>query len=362
MRRLAPLLTLLVLSTSLLGCSADEDTKGDGSSGTTGASGTGDALGGASGYSVTGALKELPYATPKGSTRVEVLTGSLEAATGLAGLERPTSTDPKKLLPWLRALNGDVTLPYTQSVGLDSINVDPSGKALGFTAADVRFFTELHDGGDRFSVETLYDGAKLNGKLPKSGDLRRTSDGKAGSLTRNRDLVVQFPKVNLIVQDGHRVAFSQDAGQVESWRAGKGKRLDKDATLTAVARALDAAKVYGAQLVRGRFRQAVGRPSADVIKERFDAVGVGFTLERQRPIVHVSYHFPGNATVGAQQVTAVWTKGTSRRARVPLSDYAKLTGIRTHGKVVTVKLDASDTGPQVVLRMLSSVDTPFQAG
>ena len=97
MHRLVPAVAALVLAVVAAGCGSEDD---DAST----------SNGFADGYSVTAALAELPYAEPRGRTQVIVMTGDLEEATGLAGLERPASDDPLQVGEWRRALNGDVTL------------------------------------------------------------------------------------------------------------------------------------------------------------------------------------------------------------------------------------------------------------
>ena len=76
----------------------------------------------ADGYSVTAALAELPYAEPRGRTQVIVMT---------------------------------------------------------FTAGDVRFFTELRDSLDRFSVQTLHEGVEVSEDLPTTDGLRTTCEGES---------------------------------------------------------------------------------------------------------------------------------------------------------------------------------------
>lgn len=370
MRRLALLLTMLLLVAALGACgggtkgdaggSSDDDPTGDASTGTR--ANSGGELGGDTGYTVAGALTELPYAEPTAKAPVEVLTGDYQKATALAGQKRPTTRTPKAIVPWLRALNGDVTLPVAASTGLNSINVDPTGKALGFTAADVRFYAEERVGTDRFAVQTLYAGAHVRRDLPVRDGLRTTSTGAPGSPTSDQQVFLQFPRVNALAEAGQRVAFSVDPAQVKRWRAGQGKRLDDDPALAQVATALDAAKVYGASLVSGDFAPPKGKAQPKAIREAYDAVGVGVALAAQRPTVFVSYHFPGNVRAGAAQVATVWRDGTSQQANVPLEDYVEVRGTRTTGRVVTIELDASDTGPSAVLDMLTSRDTPFQDG
>lgn len=359
MRRVATLLSCVLLAGTLVGCGGEDDPPGsaDGLSTSESRAGAQKALRGDSGYSVLGALDLLP-GVARGDARVEVLSGSLEAATALARTKRPTDKDPEQLVPWLRALNGDVAVPDTQSTGLNSVNIDPTGKALGFTAADVRSFAELRSGRTRFSVQTLYADATVRKDLPKRAGLQQTSAGRPGRPTRDRSVFAQFPVVNLLAESDGRVAFSTDARAVQRWKTGTGPRLGKDSELGAVARVLDDADVYAASLVRGSFASR-GRPPKAAVRERFTAVGVGFTLERNKPVVHVSYYVPGDAAAAARQVQAAWKDGTSRRGNVPLTDYVTLLDTERSGRVVTVRLDASRTGPQVVQQMLVAGDTPF---
>ncbi len=76
--------------------------------------------------------------------------------------------------------------------------------------------------------------------------------------------------------------------------------------------------------------------------------------------MHVAYRFEDDAEAGAEQLEKMWTDGTSRRTNQPLSDLVELRDVTTSGDVVTVELDASSRGPDVVLQMLTAADTPFQ--
>ncbi len=354
-------LVAALLSCTLAACGgADKDAK-KGDSETSGGTGAGTGSGGTD-YSVAGALAELPFVRPGKKNQLLVFTGDLARATRLAGVKRPTSADTKKRLAWLRALSGDVTLPGAASTGLNSVNVDPSGKWLGYTATDVRTFVELRNGRDRFSVQTLYDGAEVNHDLPTRSGLQATDKGKPGSRTEDPSTFAQFPLVQVLAQKGDQVAFSTDPAKVKQWRAGKGRRLDRNDALDGVATTLDGSSVYAAALATGPFAAARGGRGRVTLKQDFDAVGIGLALDGTHPIVYVSYHFPRKVAAGARQVTSVWKKGVSRRDNLPLSDYVKLRSTRRTGHVVTAELDASATGPQVVLQMLSSADTPFQDG
>ena len=256
----------------------------------------------ADGYSVTAALAELPYAEPKGRTQVIVMTGDLEKATGLAGLERPSSADRGQVGEWLRALNGDVTLPAAESVGLNAVNQGSSEAALGFTAADVRFFVELRDSLDRFAVQSLHEDAEVSNDLPTTDGLRTVGEGEPGTLNKDPASFAQFPVVAVLGTKGHQVAFSTDASDIEDWRAGTGRRLLGDEKLADLAAALDQRSVYGAYLVEGSFDQFRGHPPDDAIDETFDAVAVGLDLDDEVPFVHVAYWFQHDAEDAVAQV------------------------------------------------------------
>ena len=346
MHGLAPALAAVVLALVAAGCGGADDEAST-------------RHGFADGYSVTAALAELPYAEPRGRTQVIVMTGDLEKATELAGLERPSSSDPKQVGEWGRALNGDVTLPAGESLGLNTVVQDAAGATLGFTAADVRFFVELRDSLDRFSVQSLYESAEVSDDLPTTGGLRTTGEGEPGSLNKDPASFAQFPLVNVLDTKGHQVAFATEASKVEDWQAGTGRRLVRDQKLAEIAAALDHRSVYAAYLVEGSFDQFRGHPPDEAIDEKFDAVGVGLDLDDEVPVVHVAYWFRHDAEGATEQVERVW-KGLSRRTNRPLSDYVEVRGSEHAGHVVTVDLVAADAGPGVVLQMLTAADTPFQ--
>ena len=348
MHRLVPVLAgvLLGTTTACAGSDGDEGPHGAGFE-----EGT---------YSVAAALAELPYAESRGRTQVIVQTGDLEQATGLAGKERP-GDDPGERAEWLRALEGDITVLPAASTGLSAMQLQSGADRLGFTAADVRFFAELRDGLDRFAVQRLFDDATVRDDLPTIAGLRATGEGKPGAFDKAATFPGQFPIVNVLAEDdAHRVAFSTEPSDVEAWQAGTGRRLDRNEKLADLAAALDRRTVYSAYLVEGSFDQFRGHPPDDAVKEEFDAVAIGLDLDDDTPVVHVGYWFPDDVEAGAEQLRAMWEKGTSRRTNRPLSDYVTVRGSRTTGQVVTVELTTSDTGPGAVVQMLTAADTPFQ--
>ncbi len=234
-----------------------------------------------------------------------------------------------------------------------------SETTLGFTAADVRFFAELRDSLDRFSVQSLHEDAEVSDDLPTTDGLRTTGEGEPGSLNKDPASFAQFPMVNVLDTKGQQVAFSTEASWIEDWRSGTGRRLLRDEKLADLAEALDRRSVYGAYLVEGSFDQFRGHPPEEAIDETFDAVGIGLDLDEEVPVVHVAYWFPRHAEEAADQVEKVWN-GLSRRTNRPLSDYVEVRASDRAGHVVTVELVASGAGPGVVLQMLSAADTPFQ--
>lgn len=192
----------------------------------------------------------------------------------------------------------------------------PPVKYVDITAG-VRWFAELRDGLDRFAVTA-----------------------------RGED----------------RVARSTDDGQLEDWRADRGKRLLENDELTDVATALEERDAYAAYLVAGSFDQFRGHPPPDAIDEKFDAVGMGFSADEGQHHVHVAYWFDDDLAEAARQVEKTWREGTSRRTYRPLSAVAAVRDVTREGHVVTVDLVPGEAGPAFIFELLTTADTPFQGG
>jgi hypothetical protein len=333
-------------------------------------------LGSGAHYSVSGALHELPYVTP-GDSGVTVLTGDLDDATELAGTSRPKAGATSAIAAWLKVTDGSgpVAVQAPREVGLDWLATDVVGKQLGFDATAVRTFAGVVVDDASFTVETVAGKAKLKKSLPMYGGLNATGKGTPGSIDKGLDSLDAgpFTVIESIAQDNDLVAMSPVTNLVKSWQDGKGKSLADNVSLAAVAEALDKEHPYSTMLYAGTFARPTGNPPTDQLPvastvvsaraaDRFDAVGIGATVEKGRAHAFVSYHFAKDAKAAGAAITKLWQDGTSKTTRKPLADLVTARTADVDGDVVTIELIPKQNSAAVIFRMLERFDTPFSEG
>lgn len=345
-RLAAPALLLGVLAA---GCSDD-------GGGTDGGLVSGD------GYSVLGALAEVP--ADWDDERIVVSTADLAAMTELLGVDPPSVADQDATFAWANAVTGarregeTVFAAVPQVVGLQYLAfIDEIDAELGWSVADVDAFVEAglppgvmavvagdvdgstFDGGE---VEDLGDGIVTAG----SGDDHQTN---LEERTSARPLGTPL---RMATDDGKLVA-SGVTDRVRWWLDGREDTLAEDADFAAAAGALDDVDVVSAVLERPA--ESERGSSGPVVH------GVGWSEEDGEAVitfVYVSTDEDGAEDLRARVEDAFG--GDSLVSRRPISDLLELDDVVAEGNVVvaTVRL-GSDGSPRTAYDMLMARDLPF---
>ncbi|WP_320673113.1 hypothetical protein [Patulibacter defluvii] len=335
-----------------------------------------DAGGLARGWSVAAALRELP---PLPGDRVEVATADLDAATRAGGLRRPSRPTGAAMTAWLGPLTGGpkaaplfVPLP-TMLDARGIAQADQVERELGWSlrtigaygevaAPPYRFLVARDSGRFADGLERLPDGVVSAGR---GADLR--IDPRATTAARPLGQPLRMARRGPLLAAGPRTAT------VAAWRAGDpAGTLADDQALASLAARLDAEHVLAAQLLRGNFGPAgVGARAtpaqlrelvARLLPQRFDAVGLGWTVDGRRPAIVAVYHFADapTATEARPALERLWRDGRSTISAQPLAQLVTVEGSSADGDAVTVRLRPGPRGSAAtVAQMLVRRDLPF---
>lgn len=355
-------------------------------------SGGGDAgLGAGEGYTVLGALAELP---PAPDEVFLVQTADLIAATELAGLERPEELDPATAVDWLNPLTG---LPLAEGEQWAPVFVPPptvtheAGVHLitefddlaGWSVLDVDSYAEYGTAPHTFSVLAgEFDETTLE-HLPEVGDGVRTV-GEGEDLWADVTAASAVSRIGQPVRMAHHeglLAVAPHTDRVQEWLGDPEETLAEDEGLAAVAGALDEAEVVSAMLSVGGAHTLQGGPLAessapdaesvlaqledrmDYLPEAaFDIVGIGWTARDGEPVMVLAYHFgtQSSAEASVDQLDAVFTEGQTVQDGLPLAELFEVEEITAHGPVVVVTLQAAHPrAPHQLPTMLMARDLPF---
>jgi hypothetical protein len=346
----------------------------------------GDTLGTGDGYSVLGALAELP--AEAGDGEVMVVTADLQAATEAAQLERPDAPEASAVLEWLSPLTGGPreTGPLPVFVPLGDVFNPPYlarheefADELGWSVTEVDAFVEASAPPRMFAVVTgdFADDAPL-GEPGAEGIVTVGEEEDLAADPGNGTAARPLGRPLHQVRKEQRLAVTRSSGQAAAWASGPEATLAGHEALAAAAGALDEAGAFSAVLVAGTsmtLPEALGpNASESTLKELeeeyrdllpaipFTAVGVGWsTDERGGAEVTVAYVLP-DEDAAEQAVTALGRQleeGDSLRGR-PLAELITLREAARDGNVAVLTLGVPEgSRPGVVYQLLQDRDLPF---
>lgn len=339
------------------------------------------------GYSVEGALSELP-AELVGDAPV-IWSADLAAISTAAGIDRPSEADPEAVRDWLLPLTGIPTddtpvapifVPLADVFQPNSLAmVDEIQAELGWSIVDADAFVEVTEPPHRFSVITgAFDSNPLNPELPEvapavvtageGDDLATLLDARTAARPLGRPLRMAY--------DGDRIAASLSTPSVERWLAGTYETVADDAAISAVARALDDADVLAALIAQGgSVADSMGMPVSeaqleqimtelsDVLPDPFGVAGVGWALDDSGAgTITVAYHF-GTAEVAEanrDRVDTSYTEASSLMTREPISERLTLDRVDVAGPVVIATLHPVEpVAARFPFQALFNRDIPF---
>lgn len=349
--------------------------------------GDGDTLGAGDGYSVQGALAELPAEAGEGE--VVVVTADLEAATDAAQLERPDTPEGQAVIEWLAPMIGgpDDGQPKRVFVPLGEV-FNPSYLAhheefadeLGWSATEVGAFVEASAPPRMFAVVTGDFADDAPSGEPGAEGIVTVGEGEdlAADLevrTAARPLGRPLHQV----RKEERLAVTRSTEHATAWASGPEETLADHEALAAAAGALDEAGVISAVLVAGRsvpLQDALGLNASEgtltELEEEyrdllpaapFTAVGVGWSVDGEGAAeVTVAYVLP-DEDAADQAVAALerqLEEGQSLRSRRPLNELITLRQATREGNIAVLTLGVSEgSRPGVVYQLLQERDLPF---
>lgn len=210
------------------------------------------------GYSVLGALGEIPASAA--DDQYFVSTADVASAIESAGLERGSGLDPEEHVDWVMALTagtspeetGHLFVPLTDTLGFSRLQqLEEFHGELGWSLANVDAFVEVDATPRRVlvvegDVELAANLVEHEGGVVSAGegddlwvDLEtRTAARPLGSPLR-------------LTQNGRRIISSTTTEPVQAWLDGDGETLADNEELAAIANALDDADVLSAVIAVG---------------------------------------------------------------------------------------------------------------
>lgn len=336
-------------------------------------------------FSIVDELAQLPVSAL--GEQPMIFVADLDAASELNGLERPPADDPE-LRVWMGRLAGvsepgaefpPVFVPFPP---LLQEQYDPVEfrAAAGWSVADVATVAATSSPPTGL---TVVSGDFDESTLPD--DYIELSDGVVTDLEGEDFRTTMEPTPlsrigvpqRLAVRDG-RLAVSPSTPVVEAWLSRDVETAADDATLNAVATALDDAgavtAVLGPMTAGPGFMgdprmtpaqlEALLAELADVaLTTPFDAVGLGWGADDAGDAeLTLAYHFADEAAAdaAAERLPTLFADGSSLITRTAMSDLLVLDEIEVDGDVAIAHLrPADDSRPQALFDMFVRRDLPF---
>ena len=295
---------------------------------------------------------------------VVVTIGDLDAATDLAGVDRPNGSSTDGADEWLlRAISGgdETTTGDVAYVDLPFPSVDWWDLAgwedeLGWSLVDVSRFVDVSASsvlgqdvgplliGDRF---TVFTGPAAT--TPPPPDLAEAGDGvvRAGGPGDACNLNESTPARRqgcplYLAQDGDRLLTASSTELVDAWRTDERPTLADDADIVAVVDALGSSWTT-VQVRRDDFSRGPasdpGMSDDDVLPAPFEVVGLAWAGDADGAVVTVAYlHADADdATRNAGALERVWG-GRSVASSTTLDERLDVEAVGTDGRLATVTL------------------------
>jgi hypothetical protein len=330
-------------------------------------------------FSVAAALAEIPASVvdPSSQSPLQIAMTDLDAATALAGVDRPAAgtTDFDDLKDWLLAIDG---ISKGDIVGAQFPLVaqqrnlqksDEFAEELGWNIANVHSFVEYQVPPHVFSVLSGdFEESALEKAMGKPTDGIWSLGGEDYSTTLS-EISAARPlgeSLRLSLEDD-RLAVARATPPVIAWQdlndSGKGKTLADQADIAAVAEALDGEHVYTASIFSAFAGDVQPPVSGATIPSSsglgpFTALGIGLNVIDDKPVATFAYAYPDakSASAGIATLTDLLENGTSLVGNQPWSDYFTIRSIDASGKVLVASLDLAELIPSRVWQIVYARD------
>lgn len=330
-------------------------------------------------YSVAGALAEIPAEVAV--DQVHVVTSDVAAATVAGGLERPT--DAQGLPQWVQILAGRPTdgkpspvfVPWASALHIDrAAQFDEIRTELGWSVLEVDAFVELTAPPSNLLV--VAGDVTVNSELPEVTEGVVTA-GAGDELSI--DLEDRTPArplgvpVRMAQQDG-RIVATPVTEHAEAWLSGPDETLADHALLAPIADVLDDADVYSAAVMSGHSmeldheswsaeqrEQVLDRVGDAIPAGPFSAVGVGWGIEEDHPVVTIAYLFDSpEAAAGAVAAFESVPQAESVVHGQPMASLITMHSVTAiESMVVVTASPAQDQSPAIFYDLLRQRDLPF---
>lgn len=326
-------------------------------------------------YSVAGALAELPDVRGY----LHVSTADLASFSTMFGIPRPAGSDDPQLSVWVDELAAGRHVPIAVPDVFNTPGVDTIaewGDAIGWTGyVDAHSFVDLRAGGraGERSITVLsgaFDGDAFGPAVtPIGGGLFTFGSGNDGEPDpTNTAFAADGSPLRMAAKDG-RVAASYFTAPVTWWLAGPQPTVADDATVGAIAEALDdgaalSALIQRAPYIYDRYSPTPEFPAtpADIalamdrtiVSQEFSAVGIGWTATTTT----IAYAFGDSAAaeIAAGELETLYTAGTTY-AGVPVADGVELQNVVVSDRLVV--LSVGEETPWEIWTLFYGRDTPF---
>lgn len=328
-----------------------------------------DQLSSGEGYSVLGALAEVPASAVHPDVPVTITTADLVGAAEAIGLDMPTTRDELRELQMLLtgAPVGD-TGPAPMFVAYPDWLIAYQGEEdvdFGFPAVEVSSFVDVVTHPTQFTVVSgEWEEATPEAVLPEIGEgVFRFGEGE--DLESRSD---QASRLSLngsplrIAAQGGRVIVSKTTPAATDWLSGEYESLADDEEFAVVAAALDEAGALSSFIWSVDSWLTV--PDADhVPKGPITTVAIGWAVEDGVSRISLVYHFESAEVAEAAVPTfeRQYSGDVLLRRGQPLAEHLQLIGVESRERVAVVTVQPTPEGrPIEVLNMLMDVDVPFQ--
>lgn len=332
------------------------------------------------GFSVVGALTDLPASSVDGQDPIQIVTANLVQIGETEGLTRPTdAADADAIREWIGPLTGTgryqepagVYVPLPELFAQQFLDTAAFDDELGFDITDVRGFVEVSQPPRRLTVLALDEG-EAPSPADGQGDVIDIGDGE--DYERSPDEATSVRPLGRPLRLGVRddfVAVGLDTDAVRDWLTDEPDPLADIAELGDVAVGLDDAGVVSAVLARDDFTVAApaGALSSPEVTaellgdiegiEPFHAVGIGWTETDAQAVVVYRFADEDAAAASVEGLKASYD-ANSAVIGGPIPDLLDVIDLEADGQTVTATVQfTADTAPLTLYRMLLQRDVPF---
>ncbi|MFV0307461.1 MAG: hypothetical protein ACK5OX_06935 [Desertimonas sp.] len=317
------------------------------------------------GYSVVGAIAELPARVLE-DDRYLLSTANLEAAAEQAGLPSDDGDGLTVLTGDPRTRHGEAPPMFVQRPDWMLLAMDDPGRMreqVGWDLADVDAFAAIsRPPPNGFTVVAGdFDDVLPESLRPLAPGVVTLGEGDDGEQHLGHPTALSYVGTpQRLAADDHRLAFGPLLDDVVAWEDDGAQRAvaTDDLGVLAVANALDDAGAVSA-VVAG-----MPRGEASAISVPIDVVGIGFAADDGRAVITVAYHVVegGDHEQARGEIRSAFTTALSAAPGPPQSELVSVIDVVATGDAVVATLTVpAGESPGMMLSLLELEAAPFVA-